>query len=761
MNKLWYTSPANEYMNGLPIGTGRLAAMVLGDPCEERIALNHEWLWRGVNRNREPAKSAHILPAVRKLLLEGNCREGTIKGNEAFGGPGGAHPEKLPNRVDPYQPAGDFRFKLNQGQVENYRRELNLDTAIVTISYEVNGNHIRREMLAHIEYDLLLLRISADKPIDAAFWLSRIEDAECFLFHHSRENALLLDGQFESGIGFRIEASVLGHNGQLKVTGVSMDFLQSTEIIFAINIGTSAKGQAPASECRDALLPATDWDDIKKTHIAAFKRFYGGLTLDVDAPDPEMPTDQRIQAIRDGASDSGLPLLYFNYGRYLLVASTATGELPPNLQGKWNEDLKPPWDCDYHHDINLQMNFWPAENGRLQYTTEALFQYIEKFVPHARKAARDVYGCDGVWFPIQTDVWGRSTPESYGYAVWIGAASWLAQHLWWHFEYGQDLQFLKTRAYPFFKEVAAFYESYLVEDSAGTLQIVPSQSPENKFVEANVNLVSLCVSSTMDITLAKDALTYALKSAQLLGVDAEKQALWKSMLQRIPEIKIGRFGQLQEWNEDFEEVELQHRHLSHLIGVFPGDSIDPDKTPELWHAAQISLERRLSAGGGHTGWSRSWVACMYARMGKAREAWEHLCHLIADFATDSLLDLHPPRIFQIDGNFGGTAAVLEMLFQSYHEELHFLPALPPVWHKGAVRGVRARGGYEVDFEWENFDLKQAKIRSIKNNVCTILHAGDKLTVFDESGTPVDCAADGHRLRLKVHSNKTYYLRKSG
>ncbi len=754
--KLCYRYATTDWKEGLPLGTGRLAAMVLGEGGSERLALNHEWLWRGEWRNRETEKSSHRLDEVRELILAGKYEEGNLAGNDAFGGGGGMKKEK-PGRVDPYQPAGDFHVLLKHGEATDYRRELDIDRAVATIAYRADGVSFQSEYIAHIGHDLLFVRISADQPFDGEFRLNRVEDPRCFLCFQSLYNTLLMDGQFEGGIGFRTEARLLASDGEARFADDHLDLKGATEVVFAINIGTSAKGCGAAEECKQYPSPAVSWSELRTTHVAAITKQLGGVKIDIPDADSDLPTNERLQAMREGKPDAGLPLLYFKYGRYLLLASSATGELPANLQGKWNEEIDPPWQCDYHHDINLQMNYWPAEAGNLTFTTEALFNHIERFVQHGRKAATDLYGCRGVYFPLQTDCWGRATPESWGWAVWIGAAAWLAQHMWWHYEYGLDEEFLRVRAYPFFKEVAAFYESYLIEDGTGTLQVVPSQSPENRFKGAGNTPVSLCVSATMDVQLAQNALQYALRSAEFIGVDAGKQALWKTMLRKLPPLKIGGKGQLQEWSEDVEECEPSHRHVSHLIGLYPGDTIDPQKTPELWRAARRSLELRLEAGGGHTGWSRSWVSCLFARLGDADMAWNHLCHLITDFATDTLLDLHPPRIFQIDGNLGGTAAVIEMLLQSYDGELHFLPALPKAWPSGRVSGLRARGGMTVGIEWRDGNLAGASLEAAVSRECTLIHAPKHCRIVDSSEREVAFRREGHRVVFKMEKNANYQL----
>ena len=813
---LWYSSPASEWKEGLPIGNGRLAGMVMGGVMNDRVALNHEWLWRARNRHRDLLPKERDLGRIRELFFAGKTLEAGKLANDMLGGTGGVSGK--PNRVDPYQPAGDLLINTAHCEIADYRRELDLDRALVTVSYREHGTVLRREYLAHSELPVIAVRLSTEsrEPFRATLSLNRIDDPDCTIERTSSDDVFGFTGRFPEGVRFAVQAKVLvdgraDHDAELHAM-----LLDAREVLVITGIAVDHDGgdrcgrSDPLPACLAQIESAPrSWSKLVSGHVRAHRRLYRGVTLDIGEDRSGVPTDVRLARMRDGEPDDGILALYANLGRYLLIASSRPGGLPANLQGKWNEELHPPWESDLHHDINLQMNYWPAEVCGLGELTGPLFDHIERFVPHGREAAWQLYRCTGVWFPIQTDPWGRSTPESYGWDCWIGAAAWLAQHLWWHYEYTLDKRFLRTRAYPFIRDVAAFYQDYLVphpqaEKATGDrlqatgsaasrwkaepvafnlkpvakaaglkpkaqspkpkhwLVPVPSQSPENRFV-GGTEPVSLCIGATMDIELITDVLSHAVEASGILNTDAGLRARWRRILDRLPPLQIGKHGQLQEWLEDYDEVEPGHRHISHLFALYPGDQLTPEGEPELTRAARASLERRLAQKGGHTGWSRAWTVCCLARLREGNLARHHLERLVLDFATNSLLDLHPPRIFQIDGNFGGTAGLCEMLLQSHRSIIRILPALPDAWANGKVAGLRARGGFGIDIAWAGGRVRSVTVQSYFGKPCRIAATGSlpgveaAAVTCDGAAVKVKQIGDGV-IGFKTQRGKRYSLK---
>ena len=724
--QLWFDTWTEEYMEGLPVGNGRLAAMMLGRPEKMRVALNHEWLWRGEHRFRDfPDVSAH-LPEVRQALLAGDFLKGTELANRWFsGGKGGI--SGIPDDEDPYQPAGDLWIGLDAGNAENYTRFLDLDTGLAFTRFTAPCGNVEEKLFVSCTDGCIAAEAKTEIPCNMTVELTRIDDPGCSIAYAAESDGLRMSGAFSGGISFEVRA-LIDTDGSWSCDGSCISVRNATRLLLLVQIGTGAKGDAPEAEM---TFPAErSFDALYARHEARFRTLKGDALLDVDVEDCDLPTDRRIRLFREGG-DPAMPLLYFEYGRYLMV-SGSSGELPLNLQGKWNEELLPPWRSDYHLDINLQMCYWFTETLGMSHASDTLFNLIEKYIPHGREMAKKLYGCRGTTFCLQTDAWGRVTPESLGWAVWVGSTPWLAQHMFMHWRHTQDVDFLRDRCYPFLKEAAEFYEDYLVEYN-GELWIVPSQSPENRFEGTGDWPVSIGVNSAMDVELITELLTNACECAEILNTDADRIDRWRDMLKRLPPLTIDSIGRLNEWDKERVEVEPGHRHLSHLYGLHPAQLFEPG-SPE-WNAAEHSLDERLKHGGGHTGWSRSWVACMMARLGRSEDAWKHFMALIGDFATVSLLDLHPPRIFQIDGNMGGTACVCEMLMQSRRGTLMLLPALPRAWPAGRVRSFRAQDAVTVSFDWSDGKLTSCELLSGETQSLRVLSGNREWTVQLEAGVP--------------------------
>jgi alpha-L-fucosidase 2 len=770
---LWYDRPTAEYMSGLPLGNGRIGAMVLGEPSRERIALNHQFLWRGKTRDRTNPVTAQNLPAIRRLFFEGNIVEASHRANRELG--------TLPQvGVDPYQPLGDLWLEFpNCREYTDYRRELDLSTATARSRFRSGSTLYEREVFISRADNLLVMRLTSDTPgaISGDLVLSRRDDPECILQFSPEERTM--QGRFPEGISFCAVVQTLHEGGtvepvktasgelRMRISGAnSLTLLLTMETSFDFG---RQKEQDPAAAAKETLRRAIqrtagDIAALRRRHLQAHRRLFDRVKLRLGSGNSaHLPTDQRLTAMRGGNPDLSLQALYFHYGRYLLISSSAPGGLPANLQGIWNEDLRPPWDADFHHDINVQMNYWPAEVTNLSECHDPLFDHVERLAKHGKQAAKDFYGCRGIYIGIVSDPWALVNKTQGGWSEWTGAAAWLAQHFWQRWEYTGDREFLAKRAYPYMKEVAAFYEDYLIPDPRpqsrwkGRLVTVPSQSPENRFV-GGIDPVSLTIGATMDFQLIHELLTNCIAASERLGVDAEKRAEWERILQQIPPLLIGKHGQLQEWLEDYDEAEPGHRHMSHLYGLFPGEQITREKTPELAAAARKSIERRLAHEGGHTGWSRSWLIGLFARLGEGDSAEYHLRHLITDFATITLLDLHPPRIFQIDGNFGGTAGVAEMLLQSHGGVIRLLPALPKAWSEGEVSGLVARGGVEVGIVWREGRAVEATLKSRRGGLCRIQPPpGQKIGRVLLGNRKLTFTADNGTILLEIPAGKTARL----
>lgn len=706
--QLMLKNPPSKWSEGLPIGNGRLAAMVWGSVQADVLTLNHEWLWRGTNRNRKVEDNADKLPFVRDLLRRGEFFEAGVFANLYFGGDGGLSGK--PNNIDPYVPAGELTFCFDD-DAQFSGRELDINTGIAETKRQLSGRGVTGEFYASCVSGLIYAKWESEAPFSGTLRLSREHEDITDIIIKAGKNKLTLEGSINNGQCFKIDVHIKT-DGTLSKADDGFKVEGAAELSCIINIAVSVKD----IEAELGKYPAVfdDLSGIKKQHIDTFSERMGriGFTLCDEQRYEDIPLEERLRMLRGGGKDNGLITLLYHYGRYLLISSTISGELPPNLQGKWNNMLNPPWECDYHSDINVQMAHWSVESCNLPECAGNLFFFLESFYESGTEAAKALYGCRGLYMPLMTDAWGISTPEAFGWAVWIGAAPWLARHFWDHYRYTGDIGFLRNRAYPYFQAVAEFYEDYVERDSVsdGYYQIIPSQSPENKFEGVGFLPVGLCVSAAMDVQLCYDLLGYALESARLLNEpDKAKTAKWEDIRSHLPPFGIGKDGRLLEWNDEKAEVEdeLGHRHLSHLYGVYPSDIFAPG-TPE-YNAARKSFDFRMSHGGGHTGWSRAWCAALMARFGDGEGFHEHITQLLREFSTASLLDLHPPGIFQIDGNLGAPAAINEALISAQNGKIYLLRALPEQWPSGGLRGIKTPGGHIVDIEWKNGRAHELKI----------------------------------------------------
>jgi alpha-L-fucosidase 2 len=767
-NVIWYRKPAEVWNEALPIGNGRLGGMVFGGVQSERIQLNEDTIWAGEKRDRNNPEGARGVPEVRRLLLSGKVKEAEALAEKSI--------LSIPRRLPPYQPLGDLRLRFSgQDNFSEYTRELDLDSGIVRIAYRSGDARFTREIFSSAIDQVIAIRLTCDKPgrISFAATLTREADSQTRAIGPDRvviEGEAIARGERQKderkvGVKFHGVLQVIAEGGRTRIDGneasneAVIDGANAATLLFAAT--TSFRGDKLAERCERVLSRATakrPFARLRSAHIADHQRLFRRVEFRLAEPQPlsDMPTDERLKRVQTGATDLAFEALYFQYGRYLLMASSRPGTMAANLQGIWNDQLAPPWESKYTININTEMNYWPAEVCNLSELHEPLFDLIDNARKDGRRIAKELYGARGFVMHHNTDIWGHAVPiDGVRSGIWPLGGAWLSLHFWDHYDYTRDREFLARRAYPAMKEAAEFLLDFLVEDGKGRLITGPSTSPENRYRLPDGTVGSLCMGPTMDIEITHALFGRVIESSRLLGIDAEFREKLAAARDRLPPLQIGRHGQLQEWLEDYDDADPGHRHISHLFALHPGNQITLHGTPELARAARISLERRLKAGSGHTGWSRAWIINFWARLGEGDLAHENILALLAKSTYPNLLDNHPP--FQIDGNFGGTAGMAEMLLQCHAGEIMILPALPRSWPEGELKGLRARGAIGIDISWAAGKATVVVLRpDVEGEHKIRPPRGQQVATISERGKrlKVDAGADGV-VKLKMMAGKEY------